>query len=95
MGRWTIQVQAGRRPQSGNQLVVDDLYHLLGRSDAPHYLVPNGSLAHSANEVFDDLEVHIGFQQGQPNLTQGRIHVGFAQFATTGDLPKNALQSVL
>ena len=57
---------------------------LLNRRQALHYLNAHRPLTYPADEIFDDFEVYVGFQQSQANFAQGSIHICLAQLATAG-----------
>ena len=70
----------------GNELLVDDLDHLLGGGQALHDLLAHGALRDLGTEVFGNLVVDIGFQQGHPDLAHGCLDIGLGQFAVAAQL---------
>ena len=91
VGRRPRQIQASRLAQGGDQLLVDDLDHLLGRREALHHLGADTPLADALDKVLDDLKVDVGFQQRQPDLAQGGVNVRLGQLAPVGELAEYAL----
>ncbi len=83
-----LDVQAGgfAAAHQGNQLLVDDLDHLLGRGQALHDLLTHGALGDLCAEVLGNLVVDIGFQQGHAHLAHGGLDVGLGQFAVAAQL---------
>ena len=73
---------AGR--QERDQLVVDDLDHLLAGRQALEHLVADGPLAHAGDEVLDDLEVDVRLEQRKAHVAHGGIDVGLADPALAG-----------
>ena len=70
----------------GNELLVDDLDHLLGGGQALHDLLAHGALRDLGAEVFGNLVVDIGFQQGHAHLAHGGFDVGLGQLAVAAQL---------
>ena len=48
---------------------MDDLHHLLARGQAPEDVRADRALAHPADEVLHDLEVDVGLEQREADLT--------------------------
>ena len=40
----------------------------------------NGALGYAFNEFLNDLEVNVGFKQGELDLAHARLNVGFGEF---------------
>src|SRR5690606_793446 len=74
------------------ELLVDDLDHLLGRGKALQHLLPDGPLAHPSEELPDDFEVDVRFEEGKAHLPQGRLDILFAELAPPSQLLKDRLQ---
>ena len=81
---------AGR--QERDQLVVDDLDHLLAGRQAVEHLVADRPLADARDEVLDDLEVDVGLEQREPDLAHGGIDVGLADPAAAGQVAERLAQ---
>jgi len=62
-----------------DQLVVDDLHHLLGGRERLEDVLADGPLAHALHEAAHDLEVDVGFQQGHAHLAQRFLDIVLAQ----------------
>ena len=84
----------GRRPTQRDQLLVDDLDHLLTRRQAVEHVGADGLLADARDEVLDDLEVDVGLEQGQADLAHGGVDVGFADPAAAGQVAERLAQPV-
>src|SRR4029079_7095669 len=76
------------RPVAGaeelHELVVDDLHDLLAGREAAQDLRADGLLAAPRDDVFHDLEVDVGVEEGQSDLARGGIDVGLADAAAAG-----------
>ena len=81
--RWKTRSPA---PEQVDELVVDDLDHLLAGGEAVEDVAPDGLLADTCHEVLDDLEVHVGFEQGEPDLAHRGLDVGLADPAAAGQV---------
>ena len=44
------------------------------------------------NELFDNFEVDIGLKQGQPDLTQGLLHIFFGEAALPAQVLERSLE---
>jgi hypothetical protein len=77
--------------QDLDQLVMDDFDDLLTGTQALHNFLTEGLLLHGVRELFDDLEVDVGFQKGDPDFLQGFVEVLFGNAAFTFEVLKNAL----
>ena len=56
---------------------MDDFHDILAGSEIGVNLLPHGPLLDLGGEFFDDLEVHIRFQQGQPDFSEGLFQILF------------------
>ena len=56
--------------EESQHLVTDDLDDLLRRREAPEHILPHRPIAHAIHKGLDDLEVDVGFEQGEPNLSK-------------------------
>ena len=63
---------------------------LIGR-EALHHLIAHGLDPHPLDERLDDAEVHVGFEQRQPDFTQCRVDRGFGE----ANLATKRLEDVL
>ena len=64
-----------------DQLLVDDLDHLLGGGQALHDLLPHRAFRDLGAELLRHLVVDVGFQQGHPDFAHRGLDVGLGQFA--------------
>src|SRR5690606_2724706 len=76
--RWTgVELQVmPRAAEHLDELVVDDLDDLLAGIQAGEQVGADRALAHAGDEVLDDLEVDVGLEQGEADLTQRDVEVG-------------------
>ena len=93
------QVEAGfLGSQHFNQPVVDDLDHHLARRDALEHLRTDRGLGDLLDELLNDGQRDIRFQQGHPHLAHGFFDIGFVQRApalqTLEDVVKPAGQTI-
>ena len=88
------QVELAGLAQSLDQLLVDDLDHLLAWREGPHHLSADGPLAHPGHEVLDHFVVYVGFQESQSHLAHGGIHVALGELAPLGQFAEHILQLV-
>ena len=68
------------------QLVPHDLDDLMPRGQTLEDFLPNSFLANPLDEVLDDLEVDVGFEQRKTNLFQGFCDVLFGEDPGTTQL---------
>ncbi len=77
-----------------HELVVDDLDDLLAGGEARQHVPADGLLADARNEVLDDLEVDVCFEQGEPDFAHGGLDVGLADPAAAGQGAERRSQSL-
>ena len=76
------QVQpAGFAAENVNELLVDDLDHLLGRVERLGDLGALRTFLDALNKSPHDGQGHVGFEQGQTDLASGGVNVRFGQLA--------------
>ena len=78
--------------QDLDQLVMDDLDDLLPRAQALHHFLSERLLLHGIRELLHDLEVHVGFEQGDSDFLERLVEVLFADAAFALEVLENALQ---
>jgi len=61
--------------QELRQLVIKDFYNLLPWRNRTQDLLTERLAFYSADEIFRDLKMDVGFQQGQANLSQSVVNV--------------------
>ena len=77
-----------------DQLIANDLDHLLGGRQRGQHLLADSLLADVFDQLFDDFEVDIGFQQRHANFLERFADVLFGQRALPSQVLKGALQLV-
>ncbi len=70
---------AGRFAKQRQHLVAHDPHDVLPGREALEHLVADRLGPHPLDERLDDAEVHVGFEQRQPNLAKRGIDGRFAQ----------------
>jgi hypothetical protein len=81
-------------PHERRQLLVHDLHDLLTRREALQHLGTRCTLLHRGDELLDDLEVDVGLEQRESDLTgrPGQVLVG--KTATAGQVAESGLELV-
>ena len=77
-----------------DQFFVNDLNHLLRRSDALHHLNAERCLTHAIHEFLDDLEVDVGFKKRESNFAKSVLDIGFRELSATAEIAEHAGESV-
>ena len=75
-------VASGEQP---GQLVVDDGDDLLAGRQALEHLGAHGALPDAGDEVLDDLEVDVRFEQSQADLAHRRVDIRLTDPAAAGE----------
>ena len=76
------------------ELLVDDLHDLLARRQAPHDVLAERARLHAGDEVLDDLEVDVGFEQREADLAhRARDHL-FVQLSAAPERAQSRVQLV-
>ena len=65
---------------------MKDFDDLLAGSDAAEDLFAKGFLFDSGDEIFSDLEVHVGLKQRQPDFPEGIVDIGFADLSVAAKI---------
>jgi hypothetical protein len=79
------------RTTVGDQFIANDLDHLLsGRERGQHFLAQR-LFANVVDQLLDDLEVDVGFQQRHTNFFQRFADVFFGQRALSAQVLKRTL----
>ena len=73
---------------------MDDLDDLLARSEALRQVDPDQLLADPSDEVPDDPQVDVRLQEGQPDLPQRLVDVGFAQPAAAAQAAEDGIEAI-
>ena len=79
--------------ERANQLVVDDADDLLAGRDRGQNLLPEPLLAHAGDEVTDDLEVDVRFEERDAHLAQGFVELLLADAAAGAEASEGVLES--
>lgn len=77
------------RPHQVDEMIVDDLDHLLAGLQGGEYLGADGLFHDVIAEFFDNIVVHIGFEKGRADFLHGLADVGFRDFAATGEVSED------
>ena len=94
-GRPGSEVEAGRvLAQQGDQLVADDLDHLLGGRKGRHHLLAHSLLPDVVDKLLDHVQVDVGFEQGDADLPQSVPDIFFGDGALTAEILEGPLQLV-
>ena len=95
VGGWEANLKrAVSLPSSVDQLVADDLDDLLGGRERGKHFSADGFGADVLDEVVDDVEVDVGFEQGDADFAQGFGDVFFSERALAAKDLEGALQFV-
>ena len=76
-----------------HQLVVDDLHHLLARLDAVQDVGTQGSLPYAGDEVLHHPEVDVRLEQGEADLPERDVQVGFGDLGLATQAVGDRLQA--
>ena len=68
-------------PQNVDEFFIDDGDHLLGRVEGFVDIIRERPLANPRGEVFDNLECHVGFQEGATNVAHRSIDISGGELA--------------
>lgn len=74
-----VEGERGDRAEGGDEFLMDDFDDLLGGVEGGGDFVADGASPDALDEVLDDAEVDIGFEEGQAHFAQGGIDLGFAE----------------
>jgi len=88
---------AGRRVSSEasrTQAVVGDLHHLVGRADRADHRLAGGGVLGLGDEVADDRQGHVGFEERDADLAHHLVDVLLGQHATTGEPVENPCKPI-
>ena len=94
-GRLRGELEAGGVfAEQCDQLVANDLDDLLGGRKRGEHFGADGLGADVLDEVVDDVEVDVGFEQGHADFAQGFGDVLFSERALAAEVLEGALQFV-
>ena len=77
--------------QNLDQFLLNDLHHLLRGRERRKYFLAHGFLLDVLDELLDDFEVDVGFEQRQANFPQRAFHVGGRELAFAAQVFENPL----
>ena len=94
--RFGIKIEARRflSAQHLDQLVMNDLDHLLARGDRTQNVLTNGLFSDSVDETARDRQSDIGFQQSNADFAHRIANVLFLKSAPAFELVKDAAKAV-
>ena len=75
-----------------DQLVVNDLDHLLSGRDALQHLLPYSTILYPSNERFSDLVIDVSLEKYATNLAHRLLDVGLRQLTLASKLLENAFE---
>jgi hypothetical protein len=75
-----------------DQLVAYNLDDLFGRGKGGEDLTAEGLLLNTVQQLADNFEVNVGFEQGQADLTQGVLEISFGELPLAAEVLKNPLE---
>ncbi len=77
-----------------DQFLVNDLDDLLRRRERHEHFLAHGFLFDIFDELFDNTEVDVGFEERHADLPQGGLHVFSRKFAFAAQILENPLQLI-
>ncbi len=80
--------------EQGNELVANDLDDLFGGREGGEDLLPDGLGADLFDQILDDVEVDVGFEQRDADLAQGFGDIFFRERALAAEVFEGALELV-
>ena len=77
-----------------DEFIVDHLDQHLPRRQAPGYFLSAGTFTHTRNEILDDRQCHITFQQRHAHITQRILDVVLGQPPLPTQVPDGFRESI-
>ena len=94
-GRFVSKTEPrGVRAQNFDQFFVDNFDYLLAWGKRIKYFFTQSFFFNGFKQLFDDAEMHIGFQEGDADLPQRGFHILSRQFPFAAEVLENLLQLV-
>ena len=94
-GRLVRHAQLGlMRAQHLDHFVADDFDDLLGGRKRGEHFLAHGLFLDGFDELLDDAEMDVGFEQRHADFAQGGFHVLRREFALSAQSLEDALQLV-
>ena len=90
---WRLRVERDLHclaTETGRQFLQDDFDDLLTWVEGLGEFIPNSTVADTSNQALHNLEVHIGFEKGEPDLTERLVDVFLAQLPFAAELVEDA-----
>lgn len=72
---------------------MDDLDHLLAGADGLEDLFADGLGADGLDEVACDLEIDVGFEEGEADVAEGVADIGLRNLPETAEIAEDVLES--
>ena len=97
IGRGTVsgQVQLAAGPTHEiDEFTVDDLYELLVGREASQNVLTDRAFADPGQEVLDDLEVDVGFEERHAHVAQGFVDIRLGDLPGAADTAKDVFEFV-
>src|SRR5690348_18423 len=76
------------------QFIGDELYQVLLGSERAQHLLSHRLALDVVNEIANDLDVYVCFEQREPDLAQRLIDVGFGDASVPAKPFENAFQAI-
>ena len=80
--------------QDLDQLFVNDLDHLLRGGKRGEHFLAHGLLLDVLDELLDNLEIDVGFEQRHADFAQSALHVFGREFAFAAQVFEDPLQFI-
>ena len=80
--------------EDGDELAVNDLDDLLGGRERGHDFLAEGLLANVLDELLDDVEVDVGFEQRHADFFERVADVFFGEGALAAEVLEGALELI-
>lgn len=77
-----------------DELFVDDFDNLLGRIKGGEHFLAEGLFFNGFNELFDDFEMDVGFEEGDADFAERRVHILRGEFALAAEIFEDLLQFI-
>ena len=88
----SVLLQLNAAAEQLDQLVVNDLDHLLSGRDTLQHLLPYSTILYPSNERFSDLVIDVSLEKYATNLAHRLLDVGLRQLTLASKLLENAFE---
>ena len=82
------------RAEELDELFVDDLDDLLRRVEGCEDFLAERLFPDGFDELFDDFEMNVGFEQGDADFAEGDVHILRGEFALAAKVFEDLLQFI-